>query len=200
MDWPSLVVGAFLAFVAAGLLWWVQFRLVVPTLKFGEGISRLTSCGEVIYRFKVLNSGRRGVTDVCLVVSLYLGKGLVPYVEEPRVESFSIIDIFPATDSVLQLRPGVSRVVQLDMRPSRWAATSPRLLRLAKIDPASQESVSLERLLSVTPEAYFVIRALAYDEVSGSRKYFESHRYYCGHIQTGQFSKSGLSVGRQGGW
>lgn len=200
MNWPSLLIGAFLAFVASGLLWWVQFRLVVPTLNFGEGISRLTSCGEVVYRFKVRNSGHRGVTDVRLVVSLYLGKGLVPYVEETRVENFSIIDIFPATDSVLQLRPGVSRVVQLDMRSSRWAATSPRLLRLANIDPTSHESVSLERLLSVTPEAYIVIRALAYDEVSGSRKYFESHRYYRGHIRTAQFVKSGLSMDRQGGW
>ena len=84
------------------------------------------------------------------------------------------------------------------MRPQLWQDVSPRLLAVAKIDPASQQPILLETLLAATPAAYLRVRVLANDEVSGTRRYFASPRYYLGHIRTGAFR--GLSVGPPGGW
>jgi hypothetical protein len=198
MDWGSLLLGALLGFALSLVLWWVQLRVVVPRLEFGEGISRLTHDGDVTYRFKVMNGGRRGAVDLAFSVSLHLGSELMAYNEVPAIKTFSILKLYPAADAILQLRPRVSRVVRLDMRPQLWQDVSPRLLAVAKIDPSSEQPVPLESLLAATPSAYLRVRVLANDEVSGTRRYFVSPRYYLGHIRTGAFR--GLSVGPPGGW
>ena len=200
MGWGSLLVGALLGFLLSLLLWWVQLRVVAPMLEFGDGISRLTHNDDVVYRFKVLNCGRRGVVDLTITVSLHLGSELISYTEVANLNTFSILRLYPVTESILQLRPGVSRVIRLDMRPSVWETTSPRLLEVTGIDPMSKDPVALESLLSATPEAHLRVRVLANDEVSGTRKYFVSQRYYQGHIRTGAFHRGGLSVGPPGGW
>src|ERR1700689_1463105 len=109
-----------------------------------------------------------------------------------------MIRIHTAAEGVLRLRPKVSRVMRLDLRASSWKDVSPRLLAIARIDPDREGEVALEDLLAATPSTYLSVRVLAYDEVSGSRKYFESQRYYLGHIQSGTFD--GLAVGPKGGW
>jgi hypothetical protein len=70
---------------------------------------------------------------------------------------------------VMRLRPKVSRVIRLDMRPHLWRDASPRLLAVAKIDPNADELIALEALLSATPEVYLRVGVLANDEVSGTR-------------------------------
>lgn len=154
------------------LLWWIQLRVVVPKLEFADGISRLTTNGETLYRFKIYNRSRRGAVDLRFAVSLHLGKGVITYVEEPHVDSFSILSLYTPIEGVLRLRPAVSRVVRLDMRSCRWQGTSPQLLRVVGIDPSIDADVSLESLFDATPGAYLQIQALAYDDVSGSRRYF----------------------------
>jgi hypothetical protein len=198
MDWGSLLLGALLGFVLSLVLWWIQLRVVVPRLEFGEGISRLTHNGDVTYRFKVMNGGQRGSVDLAFSVSLHLGSELIAYNEVPAIKTFSILKLYPAADAILQLRPRVSRVVRLDIRPHLWQDVSPRLLAVAKIDPSSEQPVPLESLLAATPSTYLQVRVLANDEVSGTRRYFVSPRYYLGHIRTGAFR--GLSVGPPGGW
>jgi hypothetical protein len=198
VDWGDLLAGATLGFLLSLLLWWIQLRVVVPKLEFANGISRLTADGETLYRFKVYNRGRRGAVDLRFSVSLHLGKGIITYVEEPRVDTFSILSLYTPTEGVLRLRPAVSRVVRLDMRSCRWQGKSPRLLQVVGIDPSSDADVSLESLLDATPGAYLQIQILAYDDVSGSRRSFVSQRYYRGHIRTGRFH--GLVVGSPGGW
>jgi hypothetical protein len=198
MDWGGLLVGALFGFALSLVLWWIQLRVVVPRLEFADGISRLTQNGDVTYRVKVMNGGRRGAVDLAFSVSLYLGSELLAYNEVPTVKTLSILKLHPATDAILQLRPRVSRVVRLDMRPQLWQDTSPSLLAVAKIDPRSDRPVSLESLLAATSSAYLLVRVLANDEVSGTRRYFVSQRYYLGHIRTGAFR--GLSVGPPGGW
>ncbi len=199
MDWGGLLLGAALAFIVGLAVWWIELRVAVPRLEFGEGISRLThDDGEVVYSFKVLNSGRRGAVDLAVTVSLHLGSGLISYVEEPATKTFSMLELHPAADRVMQLRPKVSRVIRLDMRPYLWRDASPRLLAVAKIDPDADELIALEALLSATPAVYLQVGVLANDEVSGTRKYFASRRYYLGHIRTGDFD--GLVLGSCGGW
>jgi hypothetical protein len=198
MDWQGLLVGALLGLIPSLFVLWVQLRVVAPRLAFGQGISRLTHNGESVYRFKVLNAGRRGAVDLAFAVSLHLGDELISYDEAPRVRTFTILKLYPAADAVIQLRPRVSRVVRLDMRPELWRDASPRLLAVAGIHPGSDEPIRLESLLAATPTAYMRVRVLANDEVSGTRRYFESQRYYAGHIRTGVFR--GLAVGAQGGW
>jgi hypothetical protein len=200
MDWGSLLLGALLGFLLSLLLWWIQLRVVVPKLMFGDAISRLTHNGDAVYRFKVLNCGRRGAVDLSVTVSLHLGNKLISYDEVATLKTFSILRLHPSNESILQLRPGVSRVVRLDMRPSLWETASPSLLRVVDIDPTSEDRIALESLLSATPGAYMRIRVLANDEISGTRKYFVSQRYYAGHIRTGAFDEDGLSVGTRGGW
>ncbi|HEY3959234.1 MAG TPA: hypothetical protein VGL68_01855 [Solirubrobacteraceae bacterium] len=198
MDWGGLLLGAALAFIVALAVWWIQLRFAVPRLEFGEAISRLTHEGEAVYRFKVLNRGRRGAVDLAFSVSLHLGNELISYAEAPATKTFSILKLYPATDGVMRLRPKVSRVIRIDMRPHLWRDASPRLLAVAKIDPDAEELIALEALLSATPAVYLRVGVLANDEVSGTRKYFASQRYYLGHIRTGGFR--GLAVGSSGGW
>lgn len=198
MDWASLLLGALLGFALSLVLWWIQLRVVVPRLEFGEGISRLTRDGAVTYRFKVSNGGRRGAVDLMISVSLHLGSELIAYDQVPAIRTYSILKLHPATNGILQLRPRVSRVVRLDLRPHLWRDTSPDLLKVAGIDPNDDRPILLESLLAATPTAYLRVRVLANDEVSGTRRYFASPRYYLGHIRTGAFRA--LAVGPRGGW
>ena len=199
MAWLGVAAGAFMSFGLSLLLWWYQYRVLVPQLEFGSGISRLTDVHGTAYRIKVFNaSRRRGAIDLDFDIALHLGQGLVTYREARLIETLTMVRVYTAVDGILRLRPQVSRVMRLDLRASRWKDVSPRLLALLQVDPNSDEEVSLEGLLSATPSVHLCVRVLAYDEVSGSRKYFVSQRYYLGHIRTGAFN--GMSVGRDGGW
>lgn len=173
--------------------------MLVPKREFGDVISRLTTnSGDVVYRFKVTNGGRREIIDVRFAASLHFGKAAIAYFEEPPLDTYSILRLYPALDGVLRLRPGWSRVVRLDMQSTRWEGVAPQLLELAGIDPDLDATVSLITLLRTTPSAYLQVSVLGYDAVSGSRKYFESKRYFEGHVQTGRFRD--LAVGPKGGW
>jgi hypothetical protein len=193
MDWGGIFAGALAGFLLSLLLWWLQYRVLVPVLQFSEDLSKLTDADGAVYRFKVLNaSRRRGVIDLTFNVRLHLGKGVVGYAEADLTKTTSYIRIYTAIDGVIRLSPGVSRIVRFDLRPDRWIDTSPRLLAAAGIDPEGTQEVTLESLLSATPEAYLQVRVLAYDEVSGSRKYFASPKFRAGDIKLGPYN--GLKV------
>ena len=52
----------------------------------------------------------------------------------------------------------------------------------------------LEALLRATPDAFLRARVLAYDEITGSRKFFESGKYRLDDIVRGKYD--GLEVVR----
>jgi hypothetical protein len=188
MDWTGIVVGALVAFALSLALWWFQYRKLVPRLEFARDLSKLTDSMGSVYRFKVRNTSRyRGAIDLTFDGALHLGPDVQKYSEARLTTTHTLVEIYTAIDGVLRLGPGDSRVVRFDLRMSRWKDLNPRLLTLLSIDPDRDDEVRLEDLLTVVDGADVQVRALAYDEISGSRKYFASKRYGISDVKAGPF-------------
>jgi hypothetical protein len=158
---------------------------------FGSGISRLRDSGDVSYRVKFTNVSRRGIIDLDIDIRLYFGKGVVKYGGRrlARTEySLGVRTTRATPRAVMRVAPGSSRILRLDLRRATWDEASPLLLKSLGIDAmASEESVDLEQLLDSTVHAHLQVRILAYDEVSGTRKYFSSGVYGKSDIRDGTF-------------
>lgn len=189
MNYAELLVGAGIGLGVSALIWWVQYRLIVPNLEFSPHISKLTSEHGAVYRFKVRNaSKRRATVDVVFDVRLYLGHGAVGYIEG-SVRTLQSLDVATRAGTIMYIGPGGSRVVRFDLRKAVWDGANPSYLQAAGIsDVPDGGSVSLERLLETTEETYLRVRVLACDEVTGSRKFFRSGEYRLGDIKRGKFN------------
>ncbi len=188
MDWLGITAGGLVGLAFSLALWWMQYRVLVPRLAFNDSVSRLTSAHGTVYRVKFENrSRRRAVIDVSLDVRVFFGQSVVAYNEATLRHTSQSVGI-PTPGKVMRLAPGVSRIVRLDLRPTMWDHVNPRLVAAIGVDRTDERETQLERLLTATPEAYMRVRVLGYDEISGSRKYFESGKYRVQHIVTGPFS------------
>jgi hypothetical protein len=192
VDWSGLIVGALLGLIVSLAFWWVQYRVLVPRLEFGSQIRKLTSINGPVYSIKVQNVSRwRTVIDVSFQVRLYLGHGVVEYNEGP-VKTLQSLDLRVVPDSVMRIQPGHSQLLRLDLRKTTWSEAPPGHRTAAGIDEVSTADVPLEVLLDRTPAPYVRALVLAYDEVTGSRKFFRSGEYLEKDIKRGRFS--GLDV------
>lgn len=187
MDWAGLAVGALIGFALSLAVWWVQYRVLVPAMAFGEGISKLSNASGVVYRLKIENGGRRGIIDLTVDVRVFFPSAVVEYSEAPRRRSTASLSITTPNREIMRLGPGQNRMIRLDLRNQTWEPYNPGLLKALGIDPRAAGAVSLEQTLSADPDAYLRVRVLAYDEFSGSRKFFESPKYSPDDIVIGTF-------------
>ncbi len=167
-DYVALGLGAVLGLVVSIVVWWVQFRLITPDLRFSKSISKRVEHGHPTYRFKIDNaSRRRGIIDLSLDVRVFF----------PKVGGTVSLHLFTAVgDKIMRVAPKGNRVVRLDLREANWKLAHPGLLQAVGVSPTRDRHVDLETLLA-NEMAYLRIRILAYDELSGSRKFFESGEY-----------------------
>lgn len=198
MNWPSILVGALAGFSLSFGLWWVQYRVLVPRITFASGISKIID-DPPNYRIKFTNTGRRGVIDVEADVRVFFGKGAIEYDGGRRLSrtsySMRILTSNSTQHGIMRVRPGASRILRLDLRRCTWDDVNPRLLDTAGIAQlAGDETVALEQLLTAAEGAHLRVRLLAYDEVSGTRKFFQSGKQWVGDIHEGVFD--GLIVRR----
>ncbi|HEX3692856.1 MAG TPA: hypothetical protein VHU13_05885 [Solirubrobacteraceae bacterium] len=192
----GILAGALIGVSISAGAWWIQYRMLTPDVVFADGISRLSDDIGPVYRLKIANqSRRRGVIDLTFDAVVALGKGVVTYREAALTNTQQSLKIQVRGDRVTRLQPRGNRIRRLDLRGTSWDGVNPRLLAAVGIDPISEQEVPLEQLLAATESAYLQIRVLAYDEVSGSRKYFASPRYRLADIQKGGFV--GMKVRRQ---
>lgn len=204
MDWPGIIVGAVAGFGLSLALWWVQYRVLVPRISFASGISKIVDDDPPNYRIKFTNTGRRAIIDVEVDVRVFFGKGAIEYSDGRRLSrtsySMRILTSSSTQNGIMRVRPGTSRVLRLDLRRSTWDDVNPRLLDaigIAHIPP--DQSVDLEQLLQSTKGAHLRVRLLAYDEVSGTRKFFQSGRQWAQDIHEGTFDGLMVKVRRRDG-
>jgi hypothetical protein len=192
VDWSGILVGAIAGFGLSLILWWFQYRVLVPRITFASGISKIVDDDPPNYRIKFTNTGRRGIIDVEVDVRVYIGKGAIQYEGGRRLTgtsySMRILTSSSTQNGIMRVKPGASRVLRLDLRRCTWNDVNPRLLEVAGVaDLPDDESIDLERLLEATETAYLQVRLLAYDEVSGTRKFFQSGKQWAPDIHVGVF-------------
>jgi hypothetical protein len=187
MNWAGLAVGALIGFALSLAVWWVQYRVLVPGMAFGDGISKLSNASGVVYRLKIQNGRRRGIIDLTVDVRVFFPSAVVEYSEAPRRRSTASLSITTPNRRIMRLGPGQNRMIRLDLRNATWEPYNPGLLRALAIDPRAAGATSLEHILSADPDAYLRVRVLAYDEFSGSRKFFESPKYSPADVVIGTF-------------
>jgi hypothetical protein len=173
-------------------LWWFQYRVLVPRITFASGIGKIGDDDPPNYRIKFTNTGRRGIIDVEIDVRVFFGKGAVEYEGGRRLArtsySMRILTSSSTQNGIMRLTPGSSRILRLDLRRSTWNDVNPRLLEAVGVaDLPADQSIELERLLGATPGAHLQVRLLAYDEVSGTRKFFQSGKQWASDIHEGVF-------------
>lgn len=186
MDVLLAVGGLVAGFALSVVFWWVLNHWLVPEIGFGTGISKLPhSDGRVIYRVKIENTGRRDILDLSCRVRVYLpkmnvrpsGKGNVRIIEIPLHQAHLFV-----------LRAKKTRILWLDLSEAHTeflpAGAAARI--------HSERDGSLETLFEVKPHSYLLIQVLAYDSLSGARKYYVSHKYSADDIAFGDFR--GLAV------
>ncbi len=199
MDWSGILVGAVAGFSLSLALWWIQYRVLVPRITFASGISKIIDDDPPNYRIKFTNTGRRGIIDVEVDVRVFFGKGAIEYAGGRRLSrtsySMRLLTSSSTQNGIMRVRPGASRVLRLDLRRATWDDVNPRLLEAIGVAPIPPgQSVDLEQLLNGPQRAHLQIRLLAYDEVSGTRKFFQSGRQWVEDIHEGTFD--GLMVRR----
>jgi hypothetical protein len=165
--------------------WWVMAHRVVPKLEFSDRLSVLPDPdhGGVRYRVKMRNAGRRDIIDLSIEARMrFPGTNRLRPTTSRR--SVATLRVPVSVDHVPRMRRRTTRVIWLYTQDIKQA-----FLDDALYDGLTARSeASLETVLAEYNGAHIVIQVLAYDAFSGSRKYYESQKYYFDHVKRGYFS------------
>ena len=173
----------------SALFWYFITHLIVPKVAFSEEITkRFTVDRKPVYELRVRNaSKRRAIVDVYVsVVIITTGLKMYP---GSRGTTTIVFPIKHYAHSILRLRPHRGfRVIRLNLDETFRTADEHhrRTFSLDKYGSTNKDG-PLEYLLSQGENASLDVEMLAYDEWSGSRKYFQSPSYKLEDIVHGQF-------------
>jgi hypothetical protein len=185
-----LFLGFFLGILSSLVAWWIATRLIVPSVKFSDDISKLeyeNSSSGYHYRVKLENNGRRGVIDLEIFV-IYRVKGISIRVPD----NWYIAYIESSIKRIPKLGKGMNRLISIypenteDFKKNNYPDDIQK--------SAIAKTLTLEQLLKIGKQAKIQIVAYGYDQFSGSRKVFESKFYRIEDIKLGFFEKKGMSV------
>jgi hypothetical protein len=193
MDALLALVGLLGGLLLSALFWWVLAHRVVPCLEFSSSVSKRPdrAQGRVVYRVKVQNtSHRRGVIDITFRARVVMPKQSL--LEPGVAQTTSIVDIPLDVDHLFHLNPRGDRILWLDFGGSFNEDWRPYLPAAVCESLANSEDGGLEALLSLPGDPTLRLQALAFDEFSGARKFYESKEYRTNDIVEGRFR--GLDV------
>jgi hypothetical protein len=187
VDVLGLVLGLVGGLVLSVVWWWWLAHRVTPQLTFADGVSWRSERGNgrVAYRIKLRNtSRRRGIIDVAFRARVTIsGMRLFDEAGTSRLVVEMPLDV----DHLFRLGPKASRVLWLEFGPTfpdAWGSYLPKGVATAL---AAGEVGSLETLLAFDGDPVLQVQALAYDEFSGARKYYESPPYRLSNVKAGVF-------------
>jgi hypothetical protein len=201
MDWISIILSTVIG-IPIGILcslaaWWILFYVIVPKIRFSPSISKIsTKEGEsnILYRVAFQNSGRRGIVDAEIYAKILIWS-LHP--EYPyNVYLFSVPLGYEKLPKIIPQKGGFKHIVILNVTKidELVSHTFPDECILSNFE---KNPNLLEDILSLGQEAYLQIYLFGFDEVSGTRKVFESKQYYVNDVVNGKFSLLSLEVVRR---
>jgi hypothetical protein len=201
MSWCEIIVNIVVSSItgvgASFAIWWLTFKVWAPNINFAKYISRLKTDENPSgykYRFKFENTGRRNIIDVEVVARLRI-KGLRPnfpnnwevlYLSTSSFDHKKISIVRPSSSH--HVRP----VFEIKVNDERYFTKSffPEGIR----NLSNKGILTLDDILSIGNEANLQILLLAYDEYSGSRKFFESIILTRYHVKDGSYRMNSVEI------
>lgn len=184
------MLGFILGVLSSSVVWWITTHLIVPRIKFSNDISKLEtehSSTGYHYRVKIENTGRRGIIDLEIFI-IYRVKGLS--IRVPG--NWYIVYMEPSSRRIPKLGKGMNRLISFYPENTEDFKKSYYPVDIQKA--ANDKTLTLEQLMKIGEKSKIMIVVFGYDELSGSRKVFESKLYKKEDIKFGFFEKNGMSV------
>jgi hypothetical protein len=182
----SLLLGIPLGILASLIAWWILFHKLVPVIEFSEGIRKIEANylrSDVQYKFKISNTGRRGIIDLEIVVK-YRVKNIDGRHENIWIWKPLSIDVH----RVPMLQKGSNRIFQ--MLPEKTIDFQHPPFSKEIRTKASAGTLLIEDLMRIGESPGIRIYVFGYDEFSGTRKLYTSKFYDSSSIGVGWVSKN----------
>lgn len=177
-------VSASMGVTASWIFWLYLTRRLSPRLEFSSKVCISRNNDLIKYRIKIRNSGNRAAVDFSAYCLLR-----VPGVATG--ENFKLVALRTLDVPLPRLAPKAARVitVKTDGLNPRAVETIPDPLRswLNRNPPSG-----VDQIIRSFPGSELVLHISAYDEVSGSRKFFRSKPYTESDFLWGYFDQSGV--------
>jgi hypothetical protein len=167
-----------LGFAASFLVWWLLQHRWIPKIKFAEELNKYQiPSGPFIYRCAFVNSGKRDIIDVEVIVRIGVYKFM-------GATGWAYHTIKTNSSRIPVLSPKKRRVVRLfDMREKIEFIDAPSKSLRDKVVACK----TLSDVLSLGKDATVQIHVFGYDSFSGTRRHFESKLYRKGDIRLGRY-------------
>ncbi len=186
----SLILGIPLGILASLIAWWILFHAVVPKIEFSHDISKSTAIDSKSgyrYRIKFENTGKRDVLDL-EIFARYRIQGI----KQETPKNWSIIDLHISKERIPIVKKGGNKIIRIYPEKTKHFENDmyPDEIQYKKM----KLSLTLEDIFKATDNTSLQIVMFGYDSFSGSRKVFESKKYYIKNIKQGLFNKNNLSI------
>ncbi|MEW8400126.1 MAG: hypothetical protein AB2717_05475 [Candidatus Thiodiazotropha sp.] len=190
MEILALLIGIPLGILASLVAWWILFHYLKPEISFSPKISKLPderSDSPFRYRIKIRNSGKRKIIDL-QIQCRYIVSNMYP--ELPATDS--IVKLYISSDSIPYIGAGAKDKIER-IYPEKVKIFEKNHFPEDVRKKAKDNTLTLEDILEIEG-SYIEFLVFAFDEYSGSRKLFISHKYNAENIATGPFVKGSLEV------
>ncbi len=167
-----------LGFMASFLVWWLLQHRWIPKIKFAEELNKYQiPSGPFIYRCAFINSGKRDIIDVEVIVRIGVNEFM-------GATGWAYHTIKTNASRIPVLSPEKRRVVRLfDMREKLEFIDAPSKSLRDKVLACK----TLTEVLSLGKDATVQIHVFGYDSFSGTRRHFESKLYRKVDIRLGRY-------------
>jgi hypothetical protein len=188
-DVVTTTVGLIGGLIISALFWLVTTRGIAPKIVFSPKVSkRFTVTGQPVYELRIANRSKlRGIVDLSISCRV-LAYGLKMF-QYSVGKTRTVLPVPLSVDKVIHLRARDGfRVIRLDLgRLFRTASIHHReVFEMDSYDPHMGDP--LEYLLSRGVSTSFNVEILAYDALSGARRYFSSPAYTADDVTHGRFT------------